>query len=123
MRPQRPRSYGLVGAFIFRIVATLLALYLDKARPGEAPRRPVFAVFDVPTSRKRAGSEAEEASKSEAGVRPPPSGRLSCASSWSTGVFHRFDSGGRRHVAETWVVLVGGILGIVATGRGRSCYE
>ena len=95
-------SYGLVGAFIFRIVATLLALYLIKLALAKLLGGLYLLYLTYAHFSQAGGPEArQDPAESEAGVRPVGLlGDCRAHRAGQPGVLDRFDSGGGRHVAE-----------------------
>ena len=106
--------YGLVGAFIFRIIATLLAIYLMRIawvklfgglhlRPHEG------ALLQRRQRRAESGEKGAPVAGTVGAVGDRPEGRAH-----EPGLLGRLDSCGRGDVAEVLVILSGGLLGIVA---------
>ena len=95
--------YGILGAFVFRTIAILLAAFLIRARLGEAARRRLPAVPGLPPllQRSRAADDRRTPPKAQAVARPD---RV-LGDGGQGGVDrhrlrHRLDSRRRRDVAE-----------------------
>ena len=114
---QKALRYGIVGAFVFRAVATLAGRLPHPARLGEAGRR------RLPAVPRRISTSAQRRTREDAPHAAEGAGRGSaCRAFWATvvkveltDIVFAIDSilVAVAMSPKIWVVLTGGILGIV----------
>ena len=110
--------YGIIGAFAFRILATLLAVQLIAVRLGEAGRRRVSALSHLQALLRR-GETARRAAQHPAAAQAA----FGLSAFWATvvkveltDIVFAVDSilVAVAMSSKTWVIIAGGIFGIIA---------
>ena len=114
---QKALRYGIIGAFVFRIIATLLAVVPDPDRMGASAGWPLYLLYLRGSTSLGHGDAAR-----------PALGQPGDAMAWAVGLLgddrqgrayghrlrRRLDPRGGGDVEQDWVVITGGVLGIIA---------